>query len=101
MTGNRERRSVERVSFERGYDVQIMAIDGTWRRNCSIQEVSESGARLLVDGSLHGLNLSEFFLLLSTVGVAYRRCELNWVDGVQMGVSFLKQKKKKDPATKR
>ena len=36
-------------------------------------DVSDTGARLTVDGSIEGLNLKEFFLLLSTMGKAYRR----------------------------
>ena len=46
-----------------------------------------------------GLHLKEFFLLLSSTGLAYRRCELSWVNGDQIGVTFLKQgdKKRKQP----
>jgi hypothetical protein len=42
-----------------------------------------------------GLHLKEFFLLLSSTGLAYRRCELVWVRGEQIGVSFLKGGKSK------
>jgi hypothetical protein len=79
-----------RVIFEKSVAVQIMAIDGTWRRPCTLKEVS--GASLAVDGSVHGLNLKEFFLLLSSTGLAYRRCELAWMNGDQMGVNFLRQR---------
>ena len=51
--------------FERGFPVNIMAIDGTWRRSCTMLDVSEGGARLSIDGSVEGLVLKEFFLLLS------------------------------------
>ena len=34
----------------------------------------------------------EFFLLLSSTGLAYRRCELVRVNGTEMDVSFLKGK---------
>ena len=73
------------------------AIDGTWRRPCAMEDVSETGARLTVDGSIEGLQLKEFFLLLSTMGKAYRRCQLAWVNGDEIGVFFLKpgEKKKK------
>jgi hypothetical protein len=37
---------------------------------------------------------------LST-GLAYRRCELAWVNGDQIGVSFLKQADKKKKSTRR
>jgi hypothetical protein len=68
----------------------MMAIDGTWRRSCVIDDISDTGAKLVVDGALSGLQLKEFFLLLSSTGLAYRRCELVWVNGDQMGVSFIK-----------
>jgi PilZ domain len=52
-------------------------------------DVSQTGARLLIEGSLEGLDLKEFFLLLSSTGLAYRRCQLVRVDGNQIGVEFL------------
>src|SRR6266404_7596828 len=93
-----ERRKGERVIFERGIAAHMMGIDGTWRRECTMEDVSESGAKLTVEGSVEGLHLKEFFLLLSSTGLAYRRCELAWVNGDQIGVNFLKpgEKKKKD-----
>jgi hypothetical protein len=94
-----ERRKGERVTFERGIAAQMMGIDGTWRRECTMEDISETGAKLTVAGSVEGLNLKEFFLLLSSTGLAYRRCELSWVNGDQIGVNFLKQgDKKKRPA---
>lgn len=90
-----EQRKSQRVVFERGFLVNIMAIDGTWRRSCTMLDVSEGGARLSVDGSVQGLFLKEFFLLLSSTGLAFRRCELAWVNGDELGVYFLKQGKGK------
>jgi hypothetical protein len=44
-------------------------------------------------GRLHsGLNLKEFFLLLSSTGLAYRRCELVRVNGTEMDIHFLRGK---------
>jgi len=83
-------KSVERVTFSRGYDVCMMAIDGTWRRNCQLSAISEDDAVLNVEGSIQGLNLKEFFLLLSSTGLAYRRCELVRVNGTEMDIQFLK-----------
>jgi hypothetical protein len=34
--------------------------------------------------------LKEFFLLLSSTGLAYRRCELERVNGTEIEVQFLK-----------
>ena len=73
------------ISFEHGVDVYMMAIDGTWRRECSMRDASETGAQLAVRVSIDGLNLKEFFLLLSSTGLAYRRCELSWVNGDLIG----------------
>ena len=82
------------VTFEHPFPAHMMAIDGTWRRSCTLKEVSETSATLRVDGSIEGLALKEFFLLLSTVGLAYRRCELGGVNGDEIKVTFLRQKAK-------
>ena len=83
-------KGIERVTFSRGYDVCIMAIDGTWRRDCLLNAISDTDAALTVEGSIQGLNLKEFFLLLSSTGLAYRRCELVRVNGTEIDVRFLK-----------
>ena len=88
-------RKSERVDFERGIHVYIMGIDGTWRRDCMMIDVSQTGARLRVEGSFEGLDLREFFLLLSSTGLAYRRCKMVRVAGDQIGIAFLKQPAKK------
>jgi hypothetical protein len=90
-----ESKGIERVTFSRGYDVCIMAIDGTWRRACQLNAISDNDAILTVEGSIQGLNLKEFFLLLSSTGLAYRRCELVRVNGSEMDIQFLKGKHKK------
>src|ERR1700756_1577973 len=91
-------KGTERVTFSRGYDVCIMAIDGTWRRNCQLNAISDNDALLTVEGSIQGLNLKEFFLLLSSTGLAYRRCELVRVNGAEMDVQFIKGKNQKKRA---
>lgn len=90
-----ENKGADRVTFSRGYDVCIMAIDGTWRRNCQLNAISDNDAVLTVEGSVQGLNLKEFFLLLSSTGLAYRRCELVRVNGAEMDIQFIKGKNKK------
>lgn len=87
-----------RVTLANGYDVSIIAIDGTWRRACKLLDISATGARLSVEGSIEGLKLAEFFLVLSANGRAYRRCELIRVNGDQIGVQFLKNKRTPDKA---
>lgn len=88
-----ENKNLDRVAFSRGYDVCIMAIDGTWRRDCQLNAISDNDAILTLEGSIQGLNLKEFFLLLSSTGLAYRRCELVRVNGTEMDIQFLKGKK--------
>jgi hypothetical protein len=39
------------------------------------------------------LDLKEFFLLLSSTGLAFRRCQLVRMDGDQIGVRFLARDK--------
>ena len=92
-------RSTDRVTFSRGYDVCIMAIDGTWRRDCRLDAISDSDALLTVEGSIHGLNLKESFLLLSSTGLAYRRCELVRVNGTEMDIRFLRGKHAKNKSS--
>ena len=97
-------RKSERVEFGRGIDVHMMGIDGTWRRDCTMNDVSRTGARLTVNGPIQGLNLKEFFLLLSSTGLAYRRCRMVRLAGDQIGVEFLKpttEKSKKAASEKR
>jgi hypothetical protein len=95
----KELRKNQRIDFERGVDVQIMGIDGTWRRSCRMLDVSEGGALLAIAGSIAELDLKEFFLLLSSTGLAYRRCKLVRVNGDQIGVIFLKPECKKKSAS--
>jgi PilZ domain len=78
-----------RVSFEHAVDALMMGIDGTWRRECHLVDVSESGAKLIVAGSMEGLNFKQFFLLLTPTGTIFRRCELVRVNGDEIGVRFL------------
>jgi hypothetical protein len=87
-------RKSERVRLEHKRPVNLMGVDGTWRRSCLLLDVSSTGARLDVDGTLEVLQAKEFFLLLSSTGLAFRRCELIRVDGSEVGVRFIEVKKK-------
>ena len=90
-----------RVDFERGIRVYIMGIDGTWRRECMMIDVSQTGARLCIEGSFEELDLKEFFLLLSSTGLAFRRCRMVRVDGDQIGIQFLALDQAKKKSMKR
>src|SRR4051812_25529583 len=71
----------KRVVFELPIEARLMAIDGTWQRVCKIYDVSEMSAKLVIDGVLTDIDQREFFLVLSATGLAYRHCELAWVNG--------------------
>src|SRR5438552_17045112 len=96
-----ERRKNGRVAFGRGLKVYIMAIDGTWRRTCMMEDISGSGVRLTIEDSIEKLNMKEFFLVLSSTGLAYRRCELAWVNGDQIGAGFVRADKKRNAGKRR
>jgi hypothetical protein len=61
---NERRGGAPRVQFEPPLKVIMMAIDGTWARECLLVDVSESGARIAMKDS--GVSTEEFFLLLSS-----------------------------------
>ena len=94
MSVNVERRKNNRVEFSRGIDVQMVAIDGTWSKSCVMLDAAVGGAKLSVADSVEGISLKEFFLVLSTTGRAFRRCELAWINGDQLGVRFLEARPK-------
>lgn len=91
-------RKAERVHFEHRYPVNLMGVDGTWQRTCILLDVSQTGAKLEVDGPLDVLRAQEFFLLLSSRGLAFRRCELVRVDGPHIGVKFVAERRRKGRA---
>jgi hypothetical protein len=93
-----EKRAGLRVRFDHDRPAQMMAIDGTWRRDCVIEDVGEGGARLSVGDTITGLQLTEFFLVLSSMGLAYRHCKLAWVNGDQIGVAFLNRQRSRKGA---
>jgi hypothetical protein len=93
-----ENRKAPRVHIEHSHPVNLMGVDGTWRRSCFLLDVSDSGAKLEVEGPVNVLQAREFFLLLSSTGLAFRRCELVWIDGAQVGVRFIAKDIKKKKA---
>lgn len=91
MATGPEKRGEPRVLFSRGIPVRIVAIDGTWSRDCEMLDASDTGAKLTITQSVQGLRLKEFFLLLSTTGSSFRRCQLAWLNGDDMGVQFIEK----------
>jgi len=91
-------RKAQRVKMDHKQPVNLMGSDGTWRRSCVLLDISQSGAKIEVEGTLDVLRAKEFFLLLSSTGLAYRRCELVWIDGTTAGVHFVTVDGKRKPA---
>ncbi|MBT1516551.1 MULTISPECIES: PilZ domain-containing protein [Bradyrhizobium] len=86
---NRDKRKAKRIQFEHEYRATLLGADGTWRRDCVLVDVSETGACLRIDGSTDVLRSRQFFLLLSKTGLAFRRCELVRLNGQEVGVQFV------------
>lgn len=85
----KHRKGAAWVKFENPLDVGVMAIDGTWCRDCHLTQVSETEAQIRLIGP--PLNDTEFFLLLTESGnPVFRMCISRWVNGMLIGVSFLK-----------
>ena len=95
---NWNNRKFDRVQFQRAFPANLMSVDGTWRRSCELQDVSSTGARLTIEGTTDVLRAKEFFLILSSTGLAFRRCELVWLDGTTAGIRFLEHKPDKKPS---
>lgn len=85
----KERRRASRVNFARGISVKILAIDGTWQRDCEMIDVSDSGVLLQFSEHLAAFGLKEFFLVLSSVGSAHRRCQMVWTEHDRVGAAFI------------
>jgi len=92
-------RKASRVRMDHRQPVNLMGSDGTWRRSCVLLDVSATGAKIEVEGTLDVLQAKEFFMLLSSTGLAYRRCELVWIDGTMAGIHFVNGATKKARAT--
>jgi hypothetical protein len=90
-------RKASRVKMDNRQPVNLMGSDGTWRRSCVLLDVSNSGAKIEVEGTLDVLQAKEFFMVLSSTGLAYRRCELVWIDGTTAGVHFVTADSRKKP----
>ena len=92
-------RKASRVRMDHRHPVNLMGVDGTWRRSCVLLDVSATGAKIEVEGTLDVLQAKEFFLLLSSTGLAFRRCELVWIDGTMAGVHFINATSKRQKAS--
>lgn len=63
-----------------------LVIGETIVRNCRIADISQTGARIRIDGAR---DLPDVFtLLLSTTGDSYRNCHAVWRTDNEVGVRF-------------
>jgi hypothetical protein len=80
-----------RVHFEPPREVAVMSIDGTWRAEAVLMDISAKEAR--IRSPILRAELPEFFLMLTTFGSpVFRRCARAWVNGPEMGLTFAKAK---------
>jgi hypothetical protein len=87
MPFNEPQKAGSLVKFEQPRHARVMAIDGTWSRECLLLGVSETTAQIKLIGPVAGL--TEFFLVLASFGnPVYRRCTMLSVDGPQLEVLF-------------
>lgn len=86
-----DKRRLPRVEFSRGIPMRMLAIDGTWSRPCLMLDAADKGVKLVLKQSVTGMNLKEFFLVLSTTGSSFRRCEMVWMNGDEIGVRFIEK----------
>jgi hypothetical protein len=79
-----QRRSIrEYVDFPGLIDVG----DGSQLRSCTVLDVSEDGARVIVASS--AVLPKEFWLILNKDGTRRRRCRMVWRSVTQVGVQYL------------
>lgn len=84
-----------RVEFQHALTANIMGIDGTWKAECDVSDVSDTGARIVIGNQMKAQQLQEFFLIFPGNGLVFRRCEMRWVKGDNIGVHFIKEGSKK------
>jgi hypothetical protein len=71
--------------------VAILRADGTVVCECTLRDVSDTGARLklITDGKQAPDIAQEFILSLSKRGNIFRQCETVWRRGDEIGVRFV------------
>jgi hypothetical protein len=84
MAARSELRAKSRRHFH--YNASVLIDATTSPRPCSISDISETGARIMLESECE---LPErFILLLTPSGEARRHCRLVWRNGLSAGVEF-------------
>jgi hypothetical protein len=90
MSAHEQRRN-KRQSL--GYHAQIEAIGGDGALDCTIKDVSETGARVAADSP--DRLPDEFILRLTKDGATRRLCKVVWRTEREAGVSFVQPPRKR------
>jgi hypothetical protein len=87
-TGNNRPRPELRKQSRRlfHYNTRIVTDQKTPPITCSITDISEIGARLVIEAKAEVPDT--FILLLTANGEARRQCRVVWRDGTDIGVEF-------------
>ncbi len=86
-----DKRNMKRVSFEEGFEISVVAIDGTWSIRGRISDVSETGAKFRALSPLsERMRTEEFFVFLTPNQKVRRRAILVWADKGLLGIKFVK-----------
>ena len=85
MAKNSNRRKFVRRPLS--YPAKIVATDGSWGRKCRVIDVSDGGAKLVLETPTE--LPKEFILALSVRGKAARKCHVMWTDENEIGVQFV------------
>ena len=80
-----EKRKARRQSMS--YRAHVLLRDGKETGACTVRDVSEFGARILINPEEIELP-SEFTLVLSTRGAPHRQCKVVWRKESEVGVRF-------------
>ncbi|MFC0240609.1 PilZ domain-containing protein [Rhodopseudomonas telluris] len=88
-----DKRKAKRVQFHprSSIDVRIVGVDGLWRRDCKLLDISESGVLLSYTGSVQDLDLRTFILRFQPEGMASRRCSVVRIEAGRIAARFVKQ----------
>lgn len=92
-----DKRSELRKHARRSFSQQatIVSLDGSPIGTCTLFDVSEAGARLIV--SAPGELTDEFILVFSKNGSVRRQCSIAWRSSDTIGVLFVRQTDESNP----
>ncbi|MCD0422747.1 MAG: PilZ domain-containing protein [Rhodopseudomonas sp.] len=89
-----DKRKAKRVQFQRATSIEvcIVGVDGLWRREGKLLDISESGVLLSCTAPIQGLDLRTFLLEFKPRGMASRLCSAVRVEAGRIAARFVKEK---------